>query len=309
VQDNRVNFLVFDYKRDYKDEDFLARVNGRVLSPEEGIPLNVLALTGDYTRNRAYKRAMAFCDVLAKIYSNVGPVQKNLLIETIVGLFEAHPEHRAPTLSQVAASYKAALGKADAVISILNKFVLAGVFVEDPTKLERFSEMIEDRVLVVSLNEFGADSETKNALVVLMLDLYYEYMLNSKKWPFIGTNPQIRKLNSFLLVDEATNIMQYDFPVLKNLLLEGREWGFGTILASQYLSHFKTANNNYGDPLKTWIIHKVPSVKQSELVQLGLSDAGEDAVKTISRLKIHQALYESLGHSAIKIEGLPFYKL
>jgi hypothetical protein len=308
-QDTPVNFLVFDYKRDYKDADFIENVNGRVLSPDNGIPINVLALPAGYTKNRAYKKAMAFCDVLDKIYSSIGPVQKNLLTEVIVDLFEGNSGNRAPTLSEVASAYKLANGKPDSVTAILNKFVLPGVFVDDPEKLENFGDLLNDRVVVVSLNEFGADSDTKNALVVLMLDLYYEYMLTCQKWPFTGTDPQIRKLNSFLLVDEATNIMQYDFPILKSLLLEGREWGFGTILASQYLSHFKTTANNYGEPLKTWVIHKVPSVKLQELTQLGLNRATDLTVNTISNLKVHEALFESLGYKSVKISGLPFYKL
>jgi hypothetical protein len=308
-QDTPVNFLVFDYKRDYKDADFIETVNGRVLSPDNGIPINVLALPAGYTKNRAYKKAMAFCDVLDKIYSSIGPVQKNLLTEVIVDLFEANPGNRAPTLSEVASAYKIANGKPDSVTAILNKFVLPGVFVDDSEQLENFGDLLNDRVVVVSLNEFGADSDTKNALVVLMLDLYYEYMLTCQKWPFTGKDPQIRKLNSFLLVDEATNIMQYDFPILKSLLLEGRDWGFGTILASQYLSHFKTSANNYGEPLKTWVIHKVPSVKLQELTQLGLNKATDVTVTTISNLKVHEALYESLGHQSVKISGLPFYKL
>ena len=309
VQKTPVNFLIFDYKRDYRDETFLAAVDGRVLSPDSGIPLNVLALTGEYSKKKAYKRAMAFCDVLDKIYSQVGPVQRNQLTQTIVALFEAHPLHTAPTLNRVVTEYKKAIGKDDAVTSILNKFVLSGVFVEDQGKLETFEELMENRVTIVSLNELGADSDTKNALVVLMLDLYYEYMLTSTKWPFVGEDPQIRTLNSFLLVDEATNIMKYDFPVLNNLLLEGREWGFGVILASQYLSHFKTSNNNYGEPLKTWVIHKVPSVKLAELVQLGLSGADDESVRQVAKLKVHQVLYDSLGFSAETYEGLPFYRL
>ena len=310
TQDTPVSFLIFDYKRDYKDKSFIDAVNGRVLSPDEGIPLNVLAIAGDYSKNKAYKRAMAFCDVLDKIYAAIGPVQKNQLTVTIVELFESNPDHRAPTLSEVVAGYKKAIGKDDAVTSILNKFVLPGVFVEDQSKLENFKDLMNDRVVVVSLNEFGADADTKNALVVLMLDLYYEYMLNSKKWPFVGESPhQIRKLNSFLLVDEATNIMKYDFPVLESLLLEGREWGFGTILASQYLSHFKTSNNNYGEPLKTWVIHKVPSVKQQELVTLGLAQATDQTVTLIAKLKVHEAVYDSLNFESAKIQGLPFYKL
>lgn len=309
VQSTPVNFLVFDYKKDYRDPSFLEAVNGKVLSPDDGIPLNVLALTGEYSKKKAYKRAMAFCDVLDKIYGSVGPVQKNHLTETIVGLFENHPLNRAPTLSKVSSSYKEKVGKDDSITAILNKFVLSGVFVEDQSKLESLESLMNDRVTVVSLNELGADSDTKNALVVLMLDLYYEYMLSSTKWPFVGVDPQIRTLNSFLLVDEATNIMQYDFPVLKNLLLEGREWGFGVILASQYLSHFKTSNNNYGEPLKTWVIHKVPSVKLKELVELGLSEPDDETVQKIAKLKVHEIVYDSLGVPSKKFRGLPFYQL
>jgi DNA phosphorothioation-dependent restriction protein DptH len=309
TQSTAVNFLVFDYKKDYRDASFLEAVNGRVLSPDDGIPLNVLALTGEYSKKKAYKRAMAFCDILDKIYGSVGPVQKSHLTETIVGLFENHPQKRAPTLSKVSSAYKEKAGKDDSITAILNKFVLSGVFVEDQSKLESLDSLMHDRVTVVSLNELGADSDTKNALVVLMLDLYYEYMLSSTKWPFIGNNPQIRTLNSFLLVDEATNIMQYDFPVLKNLLLEGREWGFGVILASQYLSHFKTSNNNYGEPLKTWVIHKVPSVKLKELVELGLSEPDDQTVQQIAKLKVHEIMYDSLGLPSQKFKGLPFYQL
>ena len=77
------------------------------------------------------------------------------------------------------------------------------VFSENVDELVPFSELMNDRVLVVSLSDLGADAQTKNALVVLMLDLYYEYMLDSVKWDFNGVQPnQIRKINSFLLVDE-----------------------------------------------------------------------------------------------------------
>jgi hypothetical protein len=183
------------------------------------------------------------------------------------------------------------------------------VFEEDPEKIESFQDLLKDKVVVVALNQFGPDSETKNALVVLMLDLYYEYMGTAEKGLVTGAEGNIRRLNSFLLVDEATNIMQYDFSVLQSILTEGREWGFGTILASQYLSHFKTSKYNYGEPLKTWVIHNVPFVKQQELLQLGLSDATEATVKLVSKLQIHEALYDSFGHDAIKIHGLAYFKL
>ena len=77
-------------------------------------------------------------------------------------------------------------------------------------------------------------------------------MLKLKKHPFIGSDPQLRTINGSLLVDEADNIMRYQFPVLEKVLLQGREFGVGVLLASQYLSHFKPdARTNYKEPLLT----------------------------------------------------------
>jgi len=310
TQANPLNFLVFDYKSDYQKPEFLTKVNGQVLKPDNGIPLNVLAIRGEYSRIAAVKKAESFCDVISKIYANVGPVQKEALIDTIVDLFEDSPTHQAPPLSKVLASYKQNTGKdSDAVTSVLNKFVRRRTFIENPDEVKSFEELIEDKVLVVSLSDFGADHESKNTLVVLFLDLYYDYMKFSKKWDFEGLEPQIRKLNSYLLVDEATNIMQYEFQILKNLLLEGREYGFGTILASQYLSHFRTPSINYAETLNTWMIHQVPSVTAKQLRDLGIPEATEVSAKNITEFKLHEGFYASLGNRGINILGLPFYKL
>jgi hypothetical protein len=310
TQDNPLNFLIFDYKRDYQKEEFLSRVGGHRLSPDDGIPLNVLALRGEYSKNKAVKKAQAFTDVLAKIYSNVGPVQKETLVEVIYELFEKNELHRAPSLSEVLAEYKKKNGgKSDSVTSIINKFVLRGTFIEDPKSLKTFDELIEDKVLVVSLFEFGPDNDTKNTLVVLMLDLYYEYMTASTKWPFKGSDPQIRKLNSFLLVDEATNIMNYEFPILKSILLEGREYGFGTILASQYLSHFKTSGNNYSEALNSWMIHQVPFVTGAQLSALGLPNTSDATAAKITQLPAHEAFYSSLNFKGVFVKGLPYFRL
>ncbi|KQZ88758.1 hypothetical protein ASD62_04995 [Phycicoccus sp. Root563] len=194
-------------------------------------------------------------------------------------------------------------------MSILNTFVLAEVFSDEPDDLLPFGQLLNDRVLVVALNELGADQEAKNALVALFLNMYYEYMLELPKWPYRGANPQLRRLNSFLLVDEATNIMRYQFPVLMDLMLQGREFGVGVILSSQYLSHFKEGDTNYGQPLLTWFIHKVPSVALKDLVSLGLNRATAEQAAEISRLPVHHALYSSLGFPGRFMRGLPFYEL
>lgn len=76
-----------------------------------------------------------------------------------------------------------------------------------------------------------------------MLNMFYETMLRTPKRPFLGSAPQLRMIESYLLVDEADNIMRYEFDLLRKLLLQGREFGAGVILASQYLRHFKAGGN------------------------------------------------------------------
>src|SRR3546814_12989676 len=85
-----------------------------------------------------------------------------------------------------------------------------------------------------------------------MLNMFYENMLRTTKLPFLGQDPQLRAIDSYLLVDEADNIMRYEFDVLRKLLLQGREFGTGVILASQYLRHFKAGGTDYREPLLTW---------------------------------------------------------
>lgn len=304
-----LSFLIFDYKEDFQRQDFLEAVGGKVLKPFN-IPLNVLALPGPYTPHAAYKRAAEFFDIVSKIFPGMGPVQRGRVVRVIVDLF-AETGGIAPTLRQVLDGYEAAADKADAMTAVLSDFVYSGIFSEDIDQLKSFEDLINDAVLVVALKDLGSNQRTKNALVVLFLNIYYDYMLSSSKPPFkkgLSAN-QVRQLNSFLLVDEATNIMTYDFPVLEQILLQGREFGFGAILSSQYLKHFTAANTNYGEPLLTWFIHKVPQISLKELQILGLHDLPATTPARIAGQDLHDAFYVSLDTPGRFIRGLPFYKL
>jgi DNA phosphorothioation-dependent restriction protein DptH len=306
AQSTPISMLIFDYKSDYQDEKFLRAVGGRVLRPER-IPLNVFALSGEFSPLKAVQRARMFVDVIAKIYGGVGPVQRTQLLKAVVESYGSGGA--APTIGVVLERYKELSPKPDSVSSILEDFVMAQIFSEDPSELLTFEDLMNDRVLVVALSDLGVDQSGKNALVVLFLNMYYDYMLRAHKWPYVGTDPQLRTLNSFLLVDEATNIMEYEFPVLMQLLLQGREFGFGTILASQYLTHFRTSKVNYGEPLLTWFIHKVPSVSAKELQQLGIVTGMFGAESRISQLAVHEAYYASFGYPGGFVRGAPFFEV
>ena len=106
--------------------------------------------------------------------------------------------------------------------------------------------------------------------------------------------------------------MKYDFPVLRKLLLEGREFGVGIILASQYLSHFKASGSSrkmdYREPLLTWFIHaKVPRISENDLIELGISTDG--LASRISQLELHQCLCKTLDCDGELIWAHHFYKL
>lgn len=309
VQKKSPSFLVFDYKEDFQQNSFLQAVGGKVLKPIS-IPLNIFALQGEYTEQAAYRRAAEFFDVVSKIFPGVGPVQRSRLLRVIQTLFRDQ-DGQAPTLRQVLDAYELDAERPDSMTAVLSDFVYSGIFSDDPAKLLPFEELLNDSVLVVALKDLGSNQRTKNALVVLFLNMYYEYMLATLKPGYSkgATTNQIRQITSFLLVDEATNIMAYDFHVLEQLLLQGREFGFGVILSSQYLKHFTGPSTNYGEPLLTWFIHKVPRITLKEIQILGLHELASDIPARIANQAIHEAFYVSLDTPGRFIRGLPFFEI
>jgi DNA phosphorothioation-dependent restriction protein DptH len=301
--------LIFDYKRDYSNTEFLAATGARVARPHR-LPLNLFD-TSTIGESAApwLDRFRFFADVLDKVYSGIGPVQRDKLKGAVRSAYEATGSGRQPTIYDVHAEYKRLLGgKSDSPMSIIDDLVDMEVFEPDPAKTLPFDEFMSGSV-VVSLDALGQDDRSKNMLVAVMLNMFYENMLRTPKRPYVGTSPQLRVVDSYLLVDEADNIMRYEFDVLRKLLLQGREFGTGVILASQYLRHFKSGATDYREPLLTWFIHKVPNVAPAELGALGFtSDLGalSERVKTLPN---HFCLYKSFDVAGEVIRGLPFYEI
>jgi DNA phosphorothioation-dependent restriction protein DptH len=303
-------FLIFDYKKDYSSPDFVQAVNAKVIKPHR-MPLNIFDTTGMVDSMVPWlDRFKFFADVLDKIFSGIGPVQRDKLKQAVKSAYEAaEAQGRMPTLHDVHAEYRLILGgKSDAPLAIIDDLVDSEVFAADPPAGASFGSFF-DGVVVVSLAAMGQDDRSKNMVVALMLNMFYEHMLGLPKRPFVGTDPQLRVIDSYLLVDEADNIMQYEFDVLRKLLLQGREFGVGVVLASQYLRHFKVNATDYREPLLTWLIHKVPNVTASELAGLGLTaDVGELAER-IKGLPNHHCLFKSFGGQSDIVRGLPFFEI
>lgn len=312
-QDNnrgiKPRILIFDYKRDYSHPKFVEATGARVISPHR-IPLNLFdTSTLDVVGPPWLARYRFFSDVLDKIYSGIGPVQRSKLKLAIQKAYEECDPSLQPTLYDIHAQYSQILdGGTDSIMSIIDDLVLSELFEADSEKTLPFDNFLNG-VVVISLDALGQDDRTKNMLVAIMLNMFYENMLRTPKRGFIGTDPQQRVIDSFLLVDEATNIMQYDFDVLNKLCLQGREFGVGVILASQYLTHFKTVRTDYRELLLTWFVHKVPNINSRDLAALGLTAELNSLVNAVKKLPNHYCLYKTHDVSGEVIHGLPFFSL
>ncbi len=302
-------FLIFDYKRDYTKPDFVKAVGARVVAPHS-IPLNVFELPAARGRLQAARlgRVKFLNDVLQKIYGGIGPRQRNHLKTAVMRAYKADAGG-APVLKDVWNEYAKVVGdRVDAPYSILSDLVDMEVFVERSSDAERFDEFFAG-VTVVDLAALGIGAKERNMLLVLFLNLYYEYMINLVKQPYLGRDPQLRFIDSMLLVDEADNIMKYNFDVLRQLLLQGREFGVGVVLASQFLSHFRTRETDYAEPLLTWFIHKVPNVTSRDLQGIGLNRVSSSTVDAVKSLDVHHCLYKTLEVPGRFMQALPFYKI
>jgi DNA phosphorothioation-dependent restriction protein DptH len=303
--------LIFDYKKDYSKKEFVEATGARVVQPFD-IPLSVFDTRDSLNPQRAWlDRSKFFIDVLSKIFPGMGAPQAYKIKEAVKTAYAGAKMSGGsfPTINDVFGAYADECGdKIDSPFSIMSDLVDGGYFVSDASKAIPFSEFL-DGVVVIDLGAVGQDDRTKNMLVVIFLNLFYEHMLTIKKQPFIGNDPQLRFVDAMLLVDEADNILKYEFDVLKKVLLQGREFGVGVILASQYLSHFKTQHENYLEPLLTWLVHKVPNVTIKELEALGLANVDSSTVDRIKSLACHECMYKTFDVHGEFIRATPFYKL
>ncbi len=303
------NVLILDYKKDYSNDDFVRATNAKVIRPKH-LRLNLFDISQAAESTTPWlDRFSFFADVLDKIYSGIGPVQRKVLKDAVrVSYAEKKDSGIPPTIYDVHRLYQVSTNnKPDSVSAIIEDLVDRELFAPDAS--EASTKEFLTGVVVISLDALGQDDKSKNMLVAVLLNLFYENMLKIPKRPFYGANPQKRVVDSFLLVDEADNIMKYEFDVLRKVLLQGREFGVGVILASQYLRHFKVGATDYREPLLTWLIHKVPNVLPQELSALGMTTNMTQTADRIKSLALHECMYKTFNVSGEFLKGMPFYRL
>jgi DNA phosphorothioation-dependent restriction protein DptH len=308
-----IGVLILDYKADYVKPDFVKATNAKILNLHR-LPFNPLALFGDKPMLPMHT-ASQFRATISQAFQ-LGAKQQQRINSLVIeayeakGIFKSEPTtwtNPAPTLNDVWLAYNAQEKvEEDSLYAALAELANFEIFEPDTSKAKSLYDMI-DGVTVINLS--GYDPVIQNLVVALTLDLFYAQM--HQKGSSKIDDPY-RQLTKFVLVDEADNFMKQEFPGLRKLLKEGREFGVGTILSTQELTHFKTANNDYSGYILSWIIHRVASIKSQDIKSL-FNTAGKDEIESlllsIKELEKHQSLYVDGEKHIAKLRDLAFWEL
>jgi DNA phosphorothioation-dependent restriction protein DptH len=308
-----IGLLIFDYKSDYIDDDFCNATNAKKLKLDR-LPYNPLSLYGDMPKLPLHI-ATSFTETMAKAFG-LGHKQQLRLRKLILDAYDgagiiqgnsATWNLPAPTLANVWELFiNQDKVEEDSLYAALDSLVSYEIFEPDPLAVQSLYDMLDD-VTVIELA--GYSPQVQNLVVALTLDLFYSQMQKRGKPTVKGDFRQITKM---ILVDEADNFMKEDFPSLRKILKEGREYGVGVILSTQDITHFKTGENNYASYILTWLIHRVAEIKNADIKAIFNKDdksEQEGLMETIRKLDKHFSLYIDGDKNVRKMRDKAFWEL
>ena len=307
-----IGMLVFDYKGDYYQPDFLQAVGG--VSYAVNFPFNPLKLI--VTEKTKYMNlpsvtADRISNSFAKAYG-LGQVQQSRIKQVIVDTYSQFGITRdsctwnkpAPTLNDVVENYLAENDAKDSVYALFSKLSDYTIFTPDNSECKSMFEWL-DGVRVIDLTIYPED--TKRVVVALILDLFYEEMrlLGESR-----TFSRYRELRAMILVDEAHQFMNKDFDSLRNIISEGRMFGVGMILSTQNLSDFKSSKLEYSKFISSWVIHQVNNITKAEIANIfGAADSNyEGYINFITNAKKFESICK-LGNQVVSMHDVPYFRL
>lgn len=313
VDSSPIGILIFDYKGDYIKPDFTEPTGARVLEPYH-LPYNPLALFGNRPLLPVHTTNL-FKTTLAKAFG-LGTVQQSNLNRIILEAYERRGiskgdrstwTKQAPTINDIWDVYSNEEKVTyDSLYASLEKLINFEIFEPNPESTVSLYDLI-DGITVINLS--GYDPDIQNLIVAITLDIFYTQMHIKGSSKHVGDYRQITKM---ILVDEADNFMSQDFESLKKILKEGREFGVGTILSTQQLTHFKTSEDNYANYIQTWIVHQVSTIKSQDVTSLfniSNKSEAEGLMEQIRKLEKHFSIYVDGNKHMTKMRDLAFWEL
>ncbi|MBM6859978.1 DUF87 domain-containing protein, partial [Clostridium saudiense] len=309
VDGKNVGILIFDYKGDYNKSktDFIEATNAKVYELYH-LPFNPLSVVRAVNSKPMLPLHIAngLKVTLAKAFG-LGIKQETFLRDLIMeayekrGIIKHKPDtwdNPAPTLKDVYDIYVNRDDlKEDSLYAAFSNLIDFEIFEPNPHETKSLFDLI-DGVTVIDLS--GYDPDIQNLVVAITLDLFYSQM---QAYGHSEVRGNLRQLNKIILVDEADNFLSKDFETLKKILKEGREFGVGTILSSQLLSHFSTGNNDYANYILTWVVHNVADLSNKDVKYIFNTQSKQEEETLFTKIKSltkHHSLVK-MGDSSIPI--------
>jgi DNA phosphorothioation-dependent restriction protein DptH len=258
--------------------------------------------------------ANGFKETVTKAF-NLGAAQENTLLNAILEAYKSKGiieddettwDNPSPTFKDVYEAYMSTNPKIDSLTSALQKIYSFKIFEEDVSKTKSLFDLI-DGITVIDIHEVSPDIQ--NLIVAITLDLFYTQMQCAGH---SSIKDNYRELTKFVLVDEADNFLQYGFPSIKKILKEGREFGVGTILSTQFLSHFDNGDDGYSKYINTWIIHKVPDISAKDIKGIFSlpKNKEESTISSIKTLSKHCSITNvNSDNNLVEMRDKPFFEL
>ncbi|WP_046228167.1 DNA phosphorothioation-dependent restriction protein DptH [Paenibacillus dauci] len=295
VNSTPIGILIFDYKGDYIKPEFTEATNAKVYDLYH-LPYNPLSLyvTQPIKPLLPVHTSSSLTDTVAKSFG-LGQVQSIILKGTIMEAYAKKGiikndastwNQPAPTLSDVYDLFVSKEDtKVDSLYAALQELYETEVFEPDATKTISLFDMI-DGITVINLS--GFNESIQNLVVSITLDVFYNQMQMQGHSAIEGTYREITKM---ILVDEADNFLSKDFTSIKKILKEGREYGVGTILSTQFMNHFSTSDNDYANYILTWIVHSVAEMSAKEIRMVFSTQSKAEEESIMNRIKSLQKHY------------------
>ncbi|WP_220127026.1 ATP-binding protein, partial [Methanococcus maripaludis] len=316
VNKNKIDILIFDYKGEYIKDDFVNANNAKVYDLHH-LPFNPLSLvkSGDSVHNLPLNTATTIVDSIVTSFK-LGQVQeitlKDILMEAyaekgIMKNDEDTWDYLAPTFEDVYGVYLNQENvKRDKLYAALNKIVDHELFEPNIEKTTSLYDLI-DGVTVINLSRY--EQSIQNLIVAITLDVFYSQM---QKHGHSQIDGDYRELTKIILVDEADNFLSQNFQAIRRILKEGREYGVGVILSTQFLNHFVTGENRYSDYILTWVVHNVTELTPKEIKTIFNTTTKSEEDELFNKIKSmqkHYSLIKSGTDNPVYIRDLPFYEL
>ncbi len=319
IDEKELGILIFDYKGDYNESkpDFVSATGAKIYRPYH-LPFNPLSLT----KSPVFKpllpthTANAFKDTLSKVYG-LGAKQQATLMQCIMDAYAAAGingdpntwSNEAPTFERVYQRYvnDDEIKKGDSLAAALEKLHMFEIFESNPSETKSLFEILKG-VVVIDLS--GYDNDIQSLIVAITLDLFYSQMQTSGSSKM---EDQYRQLTKIILVDEADNFMSEGFPALKKILKEGREFGVGMILSTQFLKHFGSGEDDYSKYILSWIVHNVSDLKNSDVDfvfnTVAKSNESINLYNRIKGLKKHHSIIKIGTNKPVYLHDKAFWEL